>query len=588
MAIAGAVFLTGAILCDTAFSDDRIVAGSVGGGAVELLWLPEDLSWPAGGWRLERIVDGNPIGVAETSLGSDVDAMSRIGPDASQGIAEFADKLRRGTLSQEERESADTVFSVAAIISVDYGRALGLRYRDTNVPSGPITYRLSALDAQGEVFRSAESDTIDAGLVAPLPHAPENAAVAIDDIGVTVSWADPPDIPTAPIAGYRVVRVEREGVADLTPDLHLRTDQDDPLPLALFDPEAPRDQLFAYDLASVDVFGRASTSKRVLVTLGRLAQAVVPTDLAGIADVESALLSWSAVDHPGVAGLVVEQSLFIGGPYEAITPKGLAANATEFGVQGLRPGTGYFFRIRTFDADGNLGEASLPAKVVPIAAAPPPAPGNLSAAAGPTRVVLTWDEAPIDLAGYFVFRQLEGETEWKQLNGTVTSEPRFVDRFEQGNFSDQVLRYRVQAIGYDSAASPFSEIQSVAFGDTTIPPPPQITAVSGAGGHATIVFRPGQPAADSNRFLILRSDDENAPALVRGEALPAEAREFVDPDVQPGETYWFEVVALDAVDNRSDPSESRAGPPSPRPNCRPQRRQARSSAKSLSHMSPWR
>jgi hypothetical protein len=207
--------------------------------------------------------------------------------------------------------------------------------------------------------------------------------------------------------------------------------------------------------------------------------------------------------------------------------------------------------------------------VVPVAAALLPAPANLAAEAGPTRVLLTWDAAPEGVAGYFVFRQTAGEDDWKRLNGTVTPEPLFIDRFARGAFSDLTLAYRVQAIGYDSSGSAFSEALSISYGDQTIPPPPLITATSGDDGTARIAFQPGAPEADTNQFLILRSDDETSQSLVLGEALALETREFVDPDVETGASYWYEVVALDPAGNRSDPSNrvivTVAAPPLPVP-----------------------
>ena len=536
-----------------ALAEDRIIAGAVGDGAVEVFWLPQDRSWPAGGWRLERLPDdGAAVVVAEPGLGTDSAAVISLDVAAAAAIGEFADKLRRGTLSEEERQSADAVFAVAAITNTTYGRALGLRFRDTDVPPGRVSYRLSALDTQGAVFRTADSNPVDTAAPAPLPHAPENAAADIAEEGVLVSWTDPPEIPEAPIAGYRVIRVERESSADLTPDLHLRTVEDEPVPLTFLDRDAPRDQIFAYDLASIDLFGRASTAKRVLITLADLARAAVPTGLAGEPLAQAAALTWSSVEQAGVVGYVIERSLFIAGPYEAITPNGVPADATDFTADGLAPGTAYYFRIRTFDREGYLGRASLPIKVVALAAAPPPAPENLAADAGPTRVLLTWDAVPQGIAGYFVFRQSGDDADWQRLNGSVTPEPLFIDRFARGAFSDQTLSYRVQAIGYDSSPSSFSEPLSVSYGDETFPPPPLITAASGEDGAARLAFRPGAPEADTNRFLVLRSDNETVAGLVRGEALPAEAREFIDADVEAGATYWFEVVALDATGNRSD------------------------------------
>ncbi len=536
-------------------ADDRIVAAAVNGSEIELLWLPEDLSWPPGGWRLERIREGEPENSVEFAVGLDEAALDRLDPDAAQGIREFADKLRRGTLSQEERELADAVFSVAAIINPDYGRALGLRYRDKGVDAGPVVYRLSALDAAGDPFRFVESHEIDTQDPAPLPHAPDNAAAEIGAGQVVVTWDNPPEVDAAPIAGYRVIRVEREGATDLTPDLHLRTIDETEIQIRLIDTGAPEDQMFAYDLASVDVFGRSSTPKRILVSVDRLALAVIAQDLAAEAGAGAATLTWSAVDHPGIAGYVLERALFIGGPYEAVTPTGVPVGETRFESTQLSPGAAYYFRIRVFDRDGNLGLPSLPVKIVPLAAAPPPPPGDLTAVAGPTRVALSWTEPEEPVAGFFVYRRAEGERQWKRLNGSLTPEPFFIDRFNRGAVSDRKLSYQVQSIGFDNSASELSGPIDVVFGDLTIPPPPVVVSASGAGGTARIEFRPGAPEDETDRILVTRSDEETGPWLARGNALPADAGAFTDPDVEAGKTYWFELVAVDTAGNRSYPSD---------------------------------
>ena len=216
----------------------------------------------------------------------------------------------------------------------------------------------------------------------------------------------------------------------------------------------------------------------------------------------------------------MERSLFVAGPYEALTPDGLPPDTTRFESDGLSPGTSYYFRVRVFDADGSLGRPSLPVKTTPLAAGPPAAPANLAADPGVTRVTLTWDEAATPAAaGYFVYRRLDGQTTWMQLTDTITPEPMFYDRFERGAFNQAKVFYRVQAIGYDNQRSPFSDEVAVTFGDVLPPPSPAITAVSGDDGTAHLTFAPGAPEEDTTGFVVLRADDERRPAEVIGDML---------------------------------------------------------------------
>ena len=100
--------------------------------------------------------------------------------------------------------------------------------------------------------------------------------------GFRVSWAEPPNLDAAPIVGYRVTRVpdERPDRPDARPGAALgRPGGARPARLTFLDRDPVRDRATAYDIASVDVFGRESTPKRVDVSLNTLARAAVPGDV---------------------------------------------------------------------------------------------------------------------------------------------------------------------------------------------------------------------------------------------------------------------------------------------------------------------
>jgi hypothetical protein len=548
--------LVAATIASAALANDRIVAASLGGRVVELLWVPEDSNWPAGGWRLERIGADGAVKLVNEKVGpgEDREALAKLSAEERRGIQSFAGKLRDGTLTDEEREEAHTIFVIAAILKPDHGRALGLRYRESLVPNGVLRYRLTALDADGNELRTVETDPLDTRQQTPLPPAPEEAAANVAGEGIVVSWNAPPQSEVAPVAGYRLLRVDGNTAINLTPDLLLKDRET--VRVTWLDREAPRDRALTYVVTSVDLFGRASAPARVSLPLGEIARAIAPDGLAAEAGVESAALKWSAVRHPGVRGYAVERSLFAGGPYEVVTPDGLDLKTLAFADNGLRPASTYYYRVRIFDAEGNLGRPSFPVRVVPLSSGPPAAPADLTAEAGRTRVTLTWAEPEKPVAGYFVYRRLKDEREWKRLNGVVTPETLYYDSFEPGALSGAELFYRVQAIGFDDAEGAFSREVRVALADTALPNVPRITDASGEGGVATLHFALGDADAKGARFIVLRSAAVDAPPEPVGDPVAGDRREYVDTAVEAGASYWYSVVALDAAGNRSDPSDS--------------------------------
>ncbi len=537
-------------------ADDKIAAASLGGRVVELLWVAEDRNWPAGGWRLERVAgSGTPAVVAgRIEPGSDRAALAKLKPEEARGVQSFAEKLKRGTLTDQEREAADIIYVIAAVTKPDYGRALGLRYRDARAPAGTVRYRLVALDAEGKTIRTVESKPLDPAQRTPLPRPPENASVDFAGEGLAISWNEPSVVEAAPVVGYRVLRIVENRPTNLTPELLLRGKNTGTPRVNFFDREAPRDRAFTYVLTSIDLFGRSSAPSRIEVPLDRLARAIAPTGLAATPGEESAALTWDAVTHPGVRGYALERSLFVGGPYEVVTRDGLPAGTLAFADGNLRGATTYYYRVRVFDTGGELGVPSLPVRVVPLSSNAPAAPTGLKAKAGKTRVELSWDEATLPVAGYFIFRKLESEKEWKRLNGVVTPEALYRDQFELGAYGGVTFLYRVQAIGLDNREGAFSELVRVSFDAVADLAAPRITEASGEGGVAHLAFELTAPKG-SVRFLLLRRDAEDLPPAVVGGAIPADLREVSDADVTAGSTYWFELVAIDGNGNRSDPSD---------------------------------
>ena len=249
-------------------------ASSDGKGTVSLFWLRLGGQWPAGGYRLERVsrgrttVLGGPI-----RPGQDARSMMELDPAKADVIRALADKIERGTLTDEERSRSISVLGRAASADTLLGRALGVRYTDVPGVRGKLVYRLTALGADGGTGSAMESTEVDPARPTPAPGQPVGFRAEERTGGVALFWTDPPASPVAPVVGYRVDRGDGgKRTATLTPrplllDRHLRRGEPE-----FLDGAAPAKKL-TYQVRSVDVFGRMSAPVRVGIAVTNAARA---------------------------------------------------------------------------------------------------------------------------------------------------------------------------------------------------------------------------------------------------------------------------------------------------------------------------
>src|SRR5512145_3230387 len=182
-------------------------ACSDGKGTISLFWLPGGGEWPAGGYRLERVsrarttVLGGPF-----RPGQDAPSMMSLDPGDADGVRSLADRLERGTLTDDEKNRSISGLGRAASADPALGRALGVRYTDVPRERGKLVYRLTALRADGSPARAMESAAVEPGRPTPGPGGPSGLRAEERDTGVAIFWADPPASAVAPVVGYRVER----------------------------------------------------------------------------------------------------------------------------------------------------------------------------------------------------------------------------------------------------------------------------------------------------------------------------------------------------------------------------------------------
>jgi hypothetical protein len=165
---------------------------------------------------------------------------------------------------------------------------------------------------------------------------------------------------------------------------------------------------------------------------------------------------------------------------------------------------------------------------------------------------------PVNLLGYNVYRTIASQTEIGQtpINQGLITVPQYQDR----NFKfGEKYTYVVRSVSLGTLARPVESLNSnsveVAPVDIYPPSAPTGLSIAAAPGRLSLFFA-ANPEPDITGYLIYRSTDPNAPkpwTLLTQTLLTRTT--FTDENVDPGKTYYYYVIAVDAVNNKSRPSE---------------------------------
>lgn len=523
------------------------------GGAMRVMVLMPPAQWSGGGFDVRR---------GQTSLGhirADTEATASLEPGAAAALAALPERARA-----EKSDSVNVIVYMRLLSDWGFARAAGMGAALAGQGRDKSTLSIVPLDAsgqpQGHALRCQPSSITS-------PPAPQDLRAAMHAEGPALYWQAVKQQPPVPVLSFRVWRSDggkTQALIEHPPFMPPERARDD---VAYLDDLAPLEQTLTYQVAQVDALGRESARASVTLYAKDLAALRPPARLDAKAEGGNVELRWTPGDNPHTTGYVVERALLATGPFELLTPDGLARDATTYRDQDLSGGTVYYYRVRAMGPRGDLGPASDPVGVQPRSTQAPAAPEGLKAEAGNTRVRLQWALAPAAVAGYIIERRAEGSPSWSRVNQELWPATRYDDAL--GAQTGGTLYYRVTAVSQDNLDSPPSPIVKVILRDTTPPLPPRIVSASGVDGRVQLEVHAAQPVADTARIYVLRSGSAEAEGLVIGKPLDGAATRYADDWVQPGKTYWYHLVAYDAAGNRSADSDVVAvrvgAPPLPQP-----------------------
>jgi len=224
------------------------------------------------------------------------------------------------------------------------------------------------------------------------------------------------------------------------------------------------------------------------------------------------------------------------------------------------------YAVRYVNAAGQRAAFSNFLMVEPAARIAEP-PTDVTRELSETAIVIRWTapkqnidgSTPVNLLGYNIYRINSSQTEVGQtpINQALLTTTEYQDR----NFKfGEKYTYVVRAVSLGTLARPVESLNSnsVDAAPLDIYPPSAPTGLSigPAPGRLSLFFA-ANPESDLAGYLVYRSTDSSLPknqwTLLTTAVLTRTT--FTDENVEPGKTYFYYVVAVDAAGNRSQPSD---------------------------------
>ncbi len=539
---------------------DACLAVSNGGGVVRLIWHAPRSFWPAGGWQ---ILDESGKVLKRVRAG---EAAALAGLPANK--AAFVNSFAKGLPAFKDAKERDSFyFSLTIGIFTDpaFAQAAGFSASVDGLPAGRRTFRVVGVGQDGKpVGKPYPSPAVDASIPSLPPPPPEGLKAESTAKGVALAWTKAPAPASIAAQAFAVDRRIEGQKYDRVSAMPILISANTPAGTPVFlDESAPLEKKLDYRVFGVDAFGRLSAPAEAGVYHFDHAALLPPRDFKVSGGKGRNVLEWTPVANPRSGKLMIERAPTPAGPFAILTPDGVKPQAGRYEDAAVKGGLGYSYRIHIVGANGAAGPRSGIVTAAPMNAAAPKSPVGLEAKLERTRIRLTWKTAgDAVLAGYLVERKPKTGADWTRLNQDIANETRFDDY--PGAEGPAMWLYRVRAVTLDNQESGPSSTVEVVVPDRSLPPVPEILSAEGSSGKAMVRFKPGTPEAKSASFVVLRSPDPRDIGVVFGRPLPASAREYVDPFVEPGQEYWYRMVAIDKAGNRSEPSEAisvRIGPP---------------------------
>lgn len=405
-------------------------------------------------------------------------------------------------------------------------------FTDTGLQNGTTyRYRVAAEDRR-PVPSSWSSSVSGTPRVTAAPAPPTFLVVTDAARGAALEWGPSP---TRDVVGYRILRSVEGGAP--TEVGGLRTGR------TYTDRDVVTGTRYEYRVVAVDAEGRRSAPSTAVTYV---VQPAAPRSLSATASgLSTVTLTWTVSDDAS-ARYEVWRAEAGGSP--ALIAR---TDATRLEDAGLLLETTYRYFVRAVSAGFRASPASNTVEVT-LRDGPPSAPvvTAMDTTEGGS-IELRWEPPEErDVTSWRVERRVAGDARWD----VVADVPQPLRSYLDDGLTDGVrYEYRLVAVDRGGAESPPSAVTSAVPSDTTPPPSLAAPSVRLTVGALAVDW---DVAPTAVRYEVLRATSPDGPfTLIATTSL----RTVRDPDVEPGVTYHYRVVAFDEHGNASPPSDVGSG-----------------------------
>jgi uncharacterized protein len=381
-------------------------------------------------------------------------------------------------LAAEQQENRHAMAMLAADLSADAAKGLGLSFYDKNLKSGTnYIYRIR-LENNKEGFGA---DTayfyIPFDGVSPVLPPVQSVMTEGKNGSIDLIWDKSfnSQLFTAfyverSIDGKTFIRLNElpvtSAVGEDQPDAHVFSDKD----VAI-------GKKFFYRVIGITPFAEQSPPSEVVLGIARDFDAPLPPQKVTVEQLNNQFnISWEidpGLIVPDATGWRVRRSINATGPYQDIHEKVLPLKQRKFVDESPVPILTNYYRLYAIDTAFNENPSMIYAAVW-VDSIPPAAPVNLSALADTNGIVtVIWSEnTEIDLMGYRVFVRDDAKKEWYQLTQRPITENFLIDTVDLKSL-EKTIEYTVIATDFHYNVSPYAKTFRLKLPDIVPPSAPR-------------------------------------------------------------------------------------------------------------------